>query len=74
MTVPGIWSSNLAVASAPERSLQSATSPAPTRIAPGSLAGVPLEEWERFVAKTKSDPKRRIVDNERGLHANLTIH
>ena len=33
MTVPGIASSSLAVASAPERSLQSAMSPAPTRIA-----------------------------------------
>src|SRR5579862_7541092 len=40
MTVPGVCSRSFAVASAPERSLQSAMSPAPTRTAAWPSAGV----------------------------------
>src|SRR5258708_2696607 len=60
MTVPGILSSSFAAASAPERSLQSAISPAPTRTAVVSvLSGILRDAQSCISAKLNKATRTR---------------
>src|SRR6266571_1343475 len=71
MTVPGILSSNLAVASAPARSLQSAMSPAPTRTVAWSSfptgdvgrrgSAFPAKETEIRTRRRRNAPRRQVL-------------